>query len=373
MMNQYDLVQFERPRFAFIDATPEGSGMRLLNYITIFAPQLENGFKFNASMCSDKFEDAQTRYNNFISTIWSPEETSHISKVFDIAADAVQPVHLMARYLPEETALTRESKKSQLALTALSNLAEGHLGKVQLLRAIAYKLEEVGLLEEALHMYRRILDLRGEEPQSYRDLALVLAQLKKYDECVALYDKILTRCKPDWDPRFSQIELVALTDLCGILPMMNQLEVTSGFKIPYAVVPAAATPIQVDLRTVLTWDVDGLDLELQVLEPNGESLNSFQNSSLNGGMLSKEFTGGYGPVEYLAKRALPGRYCFRAKVRSPCTKPVLGGQATIRFTVYTNFGLPQQTTKTHVIRVTPKLGQVIPLASVQASLQNSRV
>ena len=207
--------------------------------------------------------------------------------------------------------------------------------------------------------------MRGEEPQSYRDLALVLAKRQKYDECISLFDKILTRCKPDWDARFSQIEVVALMDLCGILPYMNQLEVASGFKIPYSVVPAAANPVAVDLRAVLCWDVDGLDLELQVQDPQGEILNSFSNQSSSGAMLSRDFTGGYGPVEFLARRAFEGFYAFRAKVRSPCTKAILGGEVTIRFTTYTNFGNPQlQTEESKVWRITPTKGQLINLATV---------
>jgi tetratricopeptide (TPR) repeat protein len=239
-----------------------------------------------------------------------------------------------------------------------------------LVRAAAYKLEEKGRLQEAEHLYRRVLEMRPEEPQSYRDLALVLAKRKQYDECVALFDKIMTRCKPDWDARFSQIEVVSLMDLCGILPFMNQLEVASGFKIPYSVVPAAANPIQVDLRAVLTWDVDGLDLELQVQDPQGEVLNSFSNHSSSGGMLSRDFTGGYGPVEFLARRAFQGLYAFRAKVRSPCSKAILGGEATIRFTTYTNFGNPElQESESRVWRITPSKGLVVDLATVHVGPQ----
>jgi tetratricopeptide (TPR) repeat protein len=372
MMNQYDLVQFERPRFAFIDSTPEGTGRRILSFKSKFEVPASSQSKYNALA----LEEAKKRYKSFVESRWLADETSHINLIFELFSLVVEPncikrTRAAASRMNLDAAASWTSNgdsETAFALTALSNLAEGHLGKVQLLRAMAYHLEAAGALEEAVSLYRRVLEMRGEEPQSYRDLALVLAELKQFDECISLYDRILTRCKPDWDARFSQIEIVALTDLCGILPRMSALEVASGCKIPYAVVPAAAQPLQVDLRAVLTWDVDGLDLELQVLEPSGDVLNSFANQSATGGMLSRDFSGGYGPVEYLAKRATPGLYAFRAKCRSPCTKPILGGQVTIRFTLYTNYGLPEQTSDTHVLRVTPSMGQLIPLACTSASL-----
>lgn len=357
MMNLYDLVQFERPRFVFVSATPEGSDRRLMKYKTHWLrPDGTTKTERNVSQARDL-------YNAFIASNWSSNEANHIAKVFSWAYTALTPADTNIAPIDE----TISKSDLDFALTVMSNLAEGHLGKVQLLRSIAYKLEECGLWVEAEQIYRRILESRGEEPQSYRDLALVLSKQKKYNECVALYDKILTRCKPDWDARFSQIEIVALMDLCGILPSMNILEESSvaGFKIPYSIVPAAANPVNVDIRAILTWDVDGLDLELQVQEPDGTKLTSFSNQSPTGGLLSRDFAGGYGPVEFVARRAFSGTYHFVARVRSPTSKPILGGECTLRFTLFTNFGLPDlQSSQTRVHRFNPAQNTQVSLAQL---------
>lgn len=354
MMNQYDLVQFDRPRFSFISATPDGSDRRTMKFnlswslpseITEGAPDAPN------------YDSALARYNELTRSRWSANDASHISRVFQLAVSALKSKQHGSQQVTD------------FALTVMSNLAEGHLGKVQLLRAIAYKLEEFELLEDAEHIYRRVLDLRGEEPQSYRDLALVLAKQSKYAECITLYDKILTRCKPDWDARFSQVEVVALMDLCGILPLMDRMETSiSGFKIPYSIVPALSSPVEVDMRSVLTWDVDGLDIELQVREPDGTMLTSFANQSSTGGLLSRDFSGGYGPVEYVARRAFPGAYTFFAKVKSPCAKPILGGEATLRHTIHTDFGTAGlQKSSIRVLRFQPRHGQLLELATVNVA------
>ncbi len=57
--------------------------------------------------------------------------------------------------------------------------------------------------------------------------------------------------------------------------------------------------MEIDIRVTLAWDADMTNIELVVVEPNGDICNPFQNQTKCGGLLSKEFTRGYGPVEYL--------------------------------------------------------------------------
>jgi Ca-activated chloride channel family protein len=57
--------------------------------------------------------------------------------------------------------------------------------------------------------------------------------------------------------------------------------------------------MQPNIRIILSWDLDMSDVELLVTEPRGERVSSFQNCSSIGGIMSKNFSGGYGPQEYL--------------------------------------------------------------------------
>jgi uncharacterized protein YfaP (DUF2135 family) len=59
------------------------------------------------------------------------------------------------------------------------------------------------------------------------------------------------------------------------------------------------TPMQVDLRIILNWNIDMTDLELHVYEPGDEHCHSFHNHTRNGGLLSSDMVRGYGPEEYL--------------------------------------------------------------------------
>jgi len=95
--------------------------------------------------------------------------------------------------------------------------------------------------------------------------------------------------------------------------------------------------MDLDLRVVLSWDFDEIDIQLQCNEPNGDICSPFHNMTRIGGLLSKEFTGGYGPVEYLLRFAKSGTYQIIAKFASP--KPVMlaGGEVTITLKVFSNF------------------------------------
>ena len=60
-------------------------------------------------------------------------------------------------------------------------------------------------------------------------------------------------------------------------------------------------PVDVDLRVVMGWDRDLTDVDLIIVEPSGEECYSYNNHTAIGGMLSRDFTHGYGPEEYLVR------------------------------------------------------------------------
>ena len=79
-----------------------------------------------------------------------------------------------------------ELKDKATAVTVLSNLAELELENRQVLRILGYKLRFFGELESAEQIFRKVLAMAKEEPQSYRDLALVLDELGKFQEALDL-------------------------------------------------------------------------------------------------------------------------------------------------------------------------------------------
>eukprot|EP01121_Diplochlamys_sp_Union-15-3_P014365 TRINITY_DN4572_c0_g1_i1.p1 TRINITY_DN4572_c0_g1~~TRINITY_DN4572_c0_g1_i1.p1 ORF type:complete len:230 (-),score=29.35 TRINITY_DN4572_c0_g1_i1:70-693(-) len=172
--------------------------------------------------------------------------------------------------------------------------------------------------------------MRPEEPQSLRDLALALKRSKRYLESLKLLAAII---EGEWDVRFSQIEVICMMDIVSIAQRIDPLLLD---QVPEIVHTVLVNPITVDLRIVLTWDSDGVDMGLIVKEPSGEICNCFNNVTSSGGMLSREFTQGYGPVEYLAKKIVTGEYKVSLCFLSP--RQSFSGGVTAKLCVYAYYG-----------------------------------
>ena len=99
-----------------------------------------------------------------------------------------------------------------LGLRILSNLAEMDLQNRQVLRLLAYRLQQAGEVASALPLFERVLELAPNEPQSHRDLGLALAEAGQAQKAVdRLYEVVTGR----WDGRFPDIDLIALAELNG--------------------------------------------------------------------------------------------------------------------------------------------------------------
>jgi len=121
----------------------------------------------------------------------------------------------------------------------------------------------------------------------------------EYKEAVDLLWKVVSE---DWS-RFQGIELVTLMDLNHLIPKARAAGIED---IP--VDPRFLMEMDVDVRVVLTWDADSTDMDLWIVEPTGEKVHYGNNRSVAGGHFARDFTQGYGPEEYLLKKAIPGEY-----------------------------------------------------------------
>ena len=77
---------------------------------------------------------------------------------------------------------------------------------------------------------------------------------------------------------------------------------------------AEAPPV--DVKVVLTWDTDQTDVDLHVVDPNGEEVNYTHRESKLGGKLDNDVTTGFGPETFTLANAIPGDYQVRARYYS---------------------------------------------------------
>ncbi|HZW72749.1 MAG TPA: DUF2135 domain-containing protein, partial [Caldimonas sp.] len=187
-------------------------------------------------------------------------------------------------------------------LRALSNLAELDLQNRQVLRLLAYRLQQAGETQTALPILERIVELAPNEPQSYRDLGLALADAGQPQPAVERLYKVVTGA---WDARFADIELIALTELNAVVDKARR----EGKAVDTSAIdPRLLRNLPLDVRVVLAWDADNTDVDLHVFDPNGEEVYYGHNLSHQGGTITHDATGGYGPEEFALKVAKPGKY-----------------------------------------------------------------
>lgn len=228
----------------------------------------------------------------------------------------------------------REVKKDErIALRVLSNLAEMELESAPLLRILAYRLQQIDRHDLAVPLFEEVLKMRGEEPQSRRDLALALSRMEKPDYGRAaslLWDVI----RKTWDGRFPSIEIIAVHELNDLL-LRAPKEARADIE-KCGVEKRFLDAVPVDLRVVLTWDADATDIDLWVTDPAGETCIYNHNRTQTGGRMSNDFTRGYGPEIFTITRALPGTYTVRVNYYGN-TQQKFAGATTVQIEFETAF------------------------------------
>ena len=229
---------------------------------------------------------------------------------------------------------------AELGLRVLSNLAEMNLENRQVLRILAQRLIQAGQPRMAIPLLRKVQRLGPHEPQSYRDLGLALAADGQTQAAVDMLYEVVLR---PW-PRFPEIELIALAELNAIVaaqpPGLDSARIDRRLlrHLPLA------------LRAVLSWDTDNTDVDLWVTDPNGEQAYYGNPLTHQGGRMSQDATGGYGPEEFSLRHAKPGVYKVEAQFYGH-RQQIVSATTTIQLVLSTGFGTPRQVDKRVTLRL----------------------
>ena len=244
----------------------------------------------------------------------------------------------------------------KMGLRILSNLAEMDLENKQVLRILGYKLRFWGELEAAAAVFKAVLKLAPEEPQSYRDLALVLDDLERFQEAV---DMMMNLVKFKFDGRFPEIEVIALTEINRMLLRAER----KGIAIKN-VDKEFIKPIQTDIRVVINWDTDMSDMDLWVTDVFGEKCFYSHRFTTTGGRNSCDFTQGYGPEEFMIRNAVKGKYHVQTDYYGTHSQKVLGA-VTLYAEVYTNYAREDESRQFLAYRLDSRK-QVIDVATIES-------
>jgi tetratricopeptide (TPR) repeat protein len=233
-----------------------------------------------------------------------------------------------------------KSGNNEITLRILSNLAELKFESPELMRILGKKLLDLNCSADAISVFKKLLQLKAEEPQSYRDLGLAYEASGDRQQAIrTLYEVV----KREWNNRFPGVELIAMNEINSMISQHPELDYSFIDKRLVKKEP-------VNIRVVLTWEADNCDIDLWVTDPTGEKCYYENKLTYMGGKLSNDFTGGYGPEEFLIRKATPGKYRVQANYYGTRSQSMLA-PVNLHLTFFTNFGRADQKKQEVTVRL----------------------
>lgn len=231
---------------------------------------------------------------------------------------------------------------------------------------LAGKLLGYGDTDRAVAIYEDILAGNGFVPQPARLMALALVQKAEglpdaaarkplYHRALdLLHDVVMTPWQRDYDG----IDMISLMDANRIVVDLKAL---GDDYTPFEA--ELMTLLDLDLRVVINWNTDATDMDLWVMEPTLERAYYGRPNTVIGGHLSNDMTDGYGPEEYLLRRAADGTYKVYVHYYAPDQLRV-DGPVTVRVDFYRNFGRADEVHQSTDVELTEVQGTEIMVGEI---------
>ena len=203
------------------------------------------------------------------------------------------------------------------------------------LRAVGWLLIKFGAIDEAIAVFHRIADLSENDIVAKRDLALALGESGRHAEAALLLHNVArSPSVPEgWSGR-----------ICSLIEMNRELALLGD--PPYQKMdPSLVKKTPLDLRIVLEWNREDVDLDLEVIDPNFEKLNAQHPAAPEGGVVPAP-SRRLGPEEFRAKVAPHGTYSVRILNRRDTH-----GDVVARIRVFINWGRPEEEVLTHLMAI----------------------
>jgi hypothetical protein len=239
----------------------------------------------------------------------------------------------------------------ETALRILTSIAELELENASLYRLLGYKFKEYG--EHTLQKFvtKKVIQWRPMEPQSYRDYALALADNGEPQAALDSLYYLLTRAFSENIGRRSRgIEEVVITEMNHLIakhPNLNTSNIDRRLIID----------APVDVRVVMNWNMNNVDVDLHVIDPNNEECYFSNRRTRAGGRISADNTSGYGPEQFLLRNGIKGKYQVYANYYG-AREFAAAGPSTVMVEIYTKYA--DRTEKRQVVTLQlPRSGRAL--------------
>ncbi len=196
--------------------------------------------------------------------------------------------------------------KTSEAARADASLIEIAPGKTEILQRaglLLLRTHHANLAEGPLH---RALELRPDRVNSYRHLALLLWQDGRIDEAARVLESATRQQFPRW---YGDAQRVVREELGYVYRALLEKEPKRRNEIDTRARDYGVDLARKDaLRITLAWETDANDVDLHVVDPNGEECYYSHKHNASGLELYEDITQGLGPEVVRTSELLKGTY-----------------------------------------------------------------
>ncbi|MGV0978106.1 VIT domain-containing protein [Empedobacter falsenii] len=232
-----------------------------------------------------------------------------------------------------------QKKERETGLKILSSIADLGLEDAELYKMLAYKLKEIEEYQTELFITKKVLDWRPFDAQSYRDYALALQDNEQYQSALEYLYKVLTN---DYSVEIATRDR-DITEI--IVPEINNLVSLHRKELNLSKINKdIIVELPVDIRVVMNWNKDMTDIDLWVTDPNGEKCYYGHRTTAIGGRMSEDVTQGFGPEQFMLKKAIKGKYKIETNFFGE-RQMSISGPTTISAEIYLMYSSGKQVKK----------------------------
>jgi tetratricopeptide (TPR) repeat protein len=196
--------------------------------------------------------------------------------------------------------------RAEEAARATGSLVEVAPSKPEMLQRAALLLWRIGERTAWEAPARRAVEMRPDLPNPHRTLALLLWQSGRAEEAAVVLEGLLSRPADRW---YGDVAEVVRQELGYVYRSWMRAAPRRAAEIRRRAEERGVNLERTDrLRITMTWDTDGNDVDLHVVDPAGAHVYYNAKSAPSGIQLLQDITQGFGPEVVRTERVLPGEY-----------------------------------------------------------------
>ncbi|MGA9270647.1 MAG: tetratricopeptide repeat protein, partial [Lutimonas sp.] len=195
-------------------------------------------------------------------------------------------------YLDYAQKLIDKENNKEASLEVLDQMQDNLFTDPVGLKSLAYFYQEQGMDIEALRVYLRVLSLRPEYAQSYRDLASTYRSIGMIENSWNYYMYYLNKVKTLGGSSIGETIYHEMEEIHYRMPKGFRPKEAFVSKTPLKDVPK-------DVRIIFEWDNSEAEFELEFVNPKGQAYSFIHTYEYNDEQINDEKKRGYSSREYI--------------------------------------------------------------------------